>query len=275
MTDDPRQDARLAELNRRALAALVRRPVAAATSTHPVPGGVMVLTGDYPSSYEHNKALIVEAAEPRDVLPAVEGRAAAAGLGHVRIDVLETGMAAGMVDVARDSGYEVGLELVMVLPDEAVRDLGAQPPHPAVREVAWEEVRDAVRAAWVAELPDAGPAVHDQLADRRHATARGAQIVHVAAMEAGMPSSTADVYLTGDEGGLVAQVENVRTEPAARGRGLGRAVVTAAVAAAQGRGATAVFLVADHDDWPREFYTRMGFVATTVSTVLTQAPRRG
>jgi ribosomal protein S18 acetylase RimI-like enzyme len=44
-----------------------------------------------------------------------------------------------------------------------------------------------------------------------------------------------------------------------RGRGYAKAVVLAAIAAARKRGAEFVFLVADHDDWPKELYRRLGF----------------
>jgi predicted N-acetyltransferase YhbS len=44
-----------------------------------------------------------------------------------------------------------------------------------------------------------------------------------------------------------------------RGRGVGRAVVLAAAAAARASGADLVFLDADADDWPRLLYGRLGF----------------
>lgn len=59
--------------------------------------------------------------------------------------------------------------------------------------------------------------------------------------------------------GGVAQVEDVVVLPAARGRGFGRAVVTAAIAAARTMELELLFIVADDDDWPKELYAKLGF----------------
>jgi ribosomal protein S18 acetylase RimI-like enzyme len=57
----------------------------------------------------------------------------------------------------------------------------------------------------------------------------------------------------------VAEVCDVGTHPSHRGRGLARAVVTAASRAARGDGAELVVVTADADDWPRQLYARLGF----------------
>lgn len=59
--------------------------------------------------------------------------------------------------------------------------------------------------------------------------------------------------------GAVAQVEDVVVLPDARGRGFGRAVVTAALAAAGAMELELLFIVADDDDWPKELYAKLGF----------------
>ena len=261
---------------RRALAALVDRPVAAATGTVPVPGGVFVVTADYPSSHEHNKALLTGPADARQVLEAVERAATDAALDHVRLDVITPGASdepTELTELAVASGYERSRQLVMVLPAGSA----PPPPHEAalVRELPWEQVRERVRAGWEQDLPAAPGRVHDELADRRHATARAVELRHLAALLEGSPVARADLYLGRDADGPVAQIESVVTDSEARGRGLARALVTTAVRLALGRGATLVFLVADADDWPREFYARLGFVPVATQPVLTQAPRRG
>jgi RimJ/RimL family protein N-acetyltransferase/predicted GNAT family acetyltransferase len=58
--------------------------------------------------------------------------------------------------------------------------------------------------------------------------------------------------------GRTAQIEDVATLPAFRGRGLGRAVVQFALEDAQ-RTHDLVFLEALEDDWPRELYAKLGF----------------
>ena len=57
----------------------------------------------------------------------------------------------------------------------------------------------------------------------------------------------------------VAQVEDVVTLTAYRGRGFARAAVLAAVRAARDGGADLVYLGADDEDWPKHMYAKLGF----------------
>jgi ribosomal protein S18 acetylase RimI-like enzyme len=57
----------------------------------------------------------------------------------------------------------------------------------------------------------------------------------------------------------VAQVEDVAVAPEHRGRGLGRLVTSAALAAGLALEPELLFIVADEEDWPRELYARLGF----------------
>ncbi len=59
--------------------------------------------------------------------------------------------------------------------------------------------------------------------------------------------------------GGTAQVEDVATLPAYRGRGHARALVTRAVEEAVAGNHEFIFLVADGDDWPKKLYNRLGF----------------
>ncbi len=71
----------------------------------------------------------------------------------------------------------------------------------------------------------------------------------------GEVAAATDLYLDPPD----AQIEDVVTAPAHRGRGHGTAVVLTALAAARAAGADFVFLVADADDWPKNWYARLGF----------------
>lgn len=59
--------------------------------------------------------------------------------------------------------------------------------------------------------------------------------------------------------GVVAQVEDVYVVPEARGRGYGRAMVSAAAAVARDEGHELTFIVADDNDWPKQLYAKLGF----------------
>ena len=69
----------------------------------------------------------------------------------------------------------------------------------------------------------------------------------------------------------VAQIEDVEVLAEHRGRGLGRAVVQHALLEAK-RTADVVFLEALADDWPRELYAKLGFVAVDRRDVYTRLP---
>ena len=72
--------------------------------------------------------------------------------------------------------------------------------------------------------------------------------------------------------GRIGQVEDVATREDARERGLGKAVVLAAVAASQAAGDTTIFLVADAADWPQLLYARLGFESIGDLTILRRRP---
>ena len=74
-------------------------------------------------------------------------------------------------------------------------------------------------------------------------------------VEDGEVVSSAQLYSDGS----TAQVEEVATLPAYRGRGHAKALVTRAVEEAIADNHEFIFLVADGDDWPKKLYTRLGF----------------
>jgi GNAT superfamily N-acetyltransferase len=90
--------------------------------------------------------------------------------------------------------------------------------------------------------------------------------------------SVCTLYLCPDrDGRRVAIVDAVGTLAAHRERGLARAVVSAAVAAAGTAGADLIVVPADADDWPQMMYARLGFapVGMQVSLTLRRPPPSG
>jgi GNAT superfamily N-acetyltransferase len=102
--------------------------------------------------------------------------------------------------------------------------------------------------------------VANDLTDRRRRTAEVCRLSWHATLLDGEVVSFCDLRLLEVDGHLLAQVEDVTTPTAHRGHGLAGQVVAHAVHAAWAAGAELVWLEADADDWPREWYARMGFV---------------
>jgi predicted GNAT family acetyltransferase len=76
-----------------------------------------------------------------------------------------------------------------------------------------------------------------------------------AAYDSGEIAATCELYSDGS----TAQIEAVITLEQHRNKGLGSAVVLAALDVAQSEGHDFVFLIADDDDWPKELYAKLGF----------------
>jgi N-acetylglutamate synthase-like GNAT family acetyltransferase len=140
------------------------------------------------------------------------------------------------------------------------------------REVRLEEIEGLRRKIIAAEaLPPGVPEPEETLEqlyaeESRFAAAAGDRWF-VAPAE-GEPVSACCLLQVGS----IAQVENVGTLEQARERGYGKAIVRAAIAAAQASGATTIFLTADAADWPQLMYARLGFEAVGDLTVLRKRP---
>jgi GNAT superfamily N-acetyltransferase len=147
---------------------------------------------------------------------------------------------------------------------------GAVDPPPA-REVRLAEITDLRKTLIGESMPvgidDAGATV-DQLYElnRRYGQAAGDRWF-VAPTE-GEPRSACCLL----RGGGIGQVEEVGTVAPARERGYAKAIVTAAIAAAQAAGDTTIFLTAEAADWPQLFYARLGFETIGELTILRRQP---
>jgi GNAT superfamily N-acetyltransferase len=95
------------------------------------------------------------------------------------------------------------------------------------------------------------------LAGFRHVLAERVGARFFGAREGGEFVAGCELVVLGD----VANIEDVFTLRAHRGRGLARAVVLAAVRAAREAGADLVYLGADDEDWPKLLYAKLGFDA--------------
>ena len=147
---------------------------------------------------------------------------------------------------------------------------GGEAPTAAAREARLEEIEPLRRAIIAESMPPdgGGQTAVDQLFehDRRYGLAGGDRWF-VAPVD-GEPQSAC--RLLRKDG--IGQVEEVGTLTPARERGYAKAVVTAAIAAAQAAGDQTIFLTAEAADWPQLLYARMGFETVGDLTVLRRRP---
>jgi GNAT superfamily N-acetyltransferase len=140
------------------------------------------------------------------------------------------------------------------------------------REVRLAEIEELRRALIAEEAVPAGvlepEATIDQLfeIDTRYGAAGGDRWF-VAPAE-GEPLSCCRLL----RDGRIGQVEDVGTREHARERGYAKAIVTAAVAAAQAEDDTPIFLTADAADWPQLMYAKLGFETVGDLTILRRRP---
>ncbi|MGY1667703.1 GNAT family N-acetyltransferase [Geodermatophilus sp. SYSU D00696] len=233
----------------RALALSLSVRTRRAAEVRDVPGGVAVLDPRYAHSRDDNRLVL---GQPVDE-DTVERAAVDAGLPHPAATLTWTG--AGDV-AARLAGRGWHAEELVVM---------ARPATPALPGADRAEVVDqrAVHPLWEATWRRdlAGTADLDtvvaQLVGREHRTGRVVAVHDVAVRAEGRVLAAGQLRVDG----ATAAVESVMTDPAARGRGHGDAVLARALAVAAGAGCDLVVLEALADDWPRHWYARRGFTA--------------
>jgi predicted GNAT family acetyltransferase len=167
---------------------------------------------------------------------------------------------APLASAMRTRGWRVDHDVYMALRREPDRR-GSVP----AREAGIDELLAAKEAV---TLEIAGPADWEIIRPATHevAVATGARF-----FVADFDGSAAS-YCTLYSDGATAQVEDVATQQWARGHGLARAAVQAAVDAAVAGGHELVFLCADDDDWPKELYAKLGFEPVGYSWAFIRLP---
>lgn len=137
---------------------------------------------------------------------------------------------------------------------------GPAPDRPAdsrAREITDAEM-EALMLAVYGE--DGSPGLTARLVAAQSATRARTPALCFGAGEEGELQAMCTLYLDEDVGGVrVAMVESVGTLRSHRQRGLGNAVVGAALRAAADWGAELTTVPADADDWPQVMYSKLGF----------------
>ena len=173
--------------------------------------------------------------------------------GHVRHRRATTALpavGAALAPAFAAVGWQIQRNVLMALRRERDR-----PPEPGLaREVDGRALR-AVEAKTIAEEGNRSPELVEQLLDGRAAFARAGRARYFVGAVDGVDACHATLY----SDGVIAQVEDVGTVTAFRGRGLARAVCCAAIDAALAAGHELVIIAADDEDWPKGLYGRLGF----------------
>ena len=223
-----------------------------------MPGGIAVLHADFPSAHDHNQLLLwpgadEEAVTAAEVVATADRVLGGAGLPHRRVHVQDIALADRLAVGLLAAGYARENELLMwsVVPGPP-----ANGSSPTVVALTLQERIEAGTTAWAVEQPGWPATVTGQLGGRIRTAVPVVDATFLAVRDGARVVARADLFV---RDGL-AQVEEVGTEPAARGRGMAGSLVRDAVRRAAGAGARWAFLVADADDWPAELYRRLGFV---------------
>ena len=126
-----------------------------------------------------------------------------------------------------------------------------------VRAVSLETVRQAIIRNWRVELPQASDEELRQLADRTALYAQGAELTRLAVWEGEQIAAIADLYVDRKE--HIAQFENLVTHSNFRNSGYANALIRDALRRGHQAGCELSFLTAELNDWPRQWYQRLGY----------------
>ena len=122
-------------------------------------------------------------------------------------------------------------------------------------EVSLDDLVPAWTEGWRTDPAILGAEVMRQLVVSKRGTGEVVDTTFFAARVDGEVASYCELY----SDGRTAQIENVLTLDRFRKRGLARATVSKALEEARKRRHDLIFLVADHRDWPKELYGKLGF----------------
>jgi GNAT superfamily N-acetyltransferase len=225
-----------------------------------IPEGWVVLHPELPNVHTLNMVVLRAPLPARLDAPALHALADRwlGHLGHRFVRVEDTTAATRLAPVLLAGGWEQRRTVFMVLrapPSQAIKDQRAT-------EISEAEL-DAVALANFEHYEygqGASPDLAHQLVAAQRAMRAGTAARRFGAGEGDRLQSMCTLFLHPDVGGVrMAMVEEVGTLPAYRGRGLAKAVVSAAVAAAGEWGAELITVPADADDWPQLLYAKLGF----------------
>jgi len=215
--------------------------------------GFALLQPTFAMSHEHNRLVVTSGASAADILATAEAVLGAARIRHryVSVEDDELGHALNIDFLA--AGYERESIATMIYSGPDVD----RTPVP-VQAVSLATLRPAIIRDSRVMLPNATDDEISQLADRTALYDRGAEVTRLAVVEGDEIVARADLFI--DRQDRIAQLENVVTHEDFRGRGYGGALVREALWRGRDAGCELSCLTASLDDWPVDWYRRLGYV---------------
>ncbi|MGY1838449.1 MULTISPECIES: DUF952 domain-containing protein [unclassified Modestobacter] len=218
----------------------------------PVPGGLAVADPAFRHSRDDNRVLFTAAVDAGAVEEQTASVAAAAGWPAQAATLLHPAAGVAAQELAR-RGWDVSPTVAMAR--RAPFPTGADGPAEVVQQ---DLVHEFWARSWRRELAGSGLPLTEvvaQLVGREHRNDRVVQVTDLVVRDSGRVVAAAQLRVDG----ATASVESVVTDPAARRRGFGDALLSAALARAGAAGCDLVVLDAAALDWPRQWYARRGF----------------
>jgi len=236
----------------RSLAFLDAQKRLVADRMEPVDGGIALVTDSLPRVWDLN-LLVAEpdsGAGARHLANEADRIYGAAGMGFRKVVVRDEAAGEELAPAFTTLGWTVESSAVMVRSGEA----------PAPGATRAEEVPPAEAAAVMAAFRRERPFGRDASVIEELAEADARYTERLAARDFAAPAGGpygASCRLYSLEG--TAEIDEVGALSTHRSRGLASAVMRSALAAAAEADHATVFLLADREDWPRDWYARLGF----------------
>lgn len=220
------------------------------TRKETTPVGPVFFHDDYPHKWDLNFVRVERDATFEEITAAADQALGEHGLKHRKMHIYDRRLGDRVSPRFKDAGWRVDHLVLMVLMDWVPKKGTLE-----VKEMSLEEMLPVWVTNDLTDNPKLTRTEAEMVADSNRVTAAAIETHFYAADIGDEVAGWCELYL---ENGM-AQIENVGTHQRYRKRGASTRVVTHAIVIAKEAGAELIFLVADNNDWPKEFYARLGF----------------
>lgn len=214
--------------------------------------GTAHLTPELPDVWDANFLRVdrIEGLSAEGLIAESERVMGGRGFTHRSVLVDDETVGKGIAGGFQAAGWDVN-RMVFMIHDGDTRPLSTVP----VDEVV-EAVHTAAKAEFDRRHPDiATDDVISQMRRLAHRVSEATDRRCFAAYSDDQIASVCELY----SDGVTAQIEDVATLDEHRNKGLAKAVVLRALHEAHAWGHETIFLVADDESWPKQFYGKVGF----------------